>query len=572
MYKSIREQSKKIFFFIKEKKGSAAIILSLMVSGAVLSTIYFSQNIVNWFASSQDRNMEDWEYAFVSQLALNTASYLISHNIILCKKKGWNGHNTLCKWNENSKWNSNGNTITPNDFNMTKKTYNENGKQIFSLVGTVDQKVKDIIDNPHYDIIKYRITFDLVSWKDNSIKSIVGDIPLSACRNMDDLTINREGICPESTACKDNNDQVIPDTMCELNKLGNVNICMNMKNKQIHTEGVCPQSTVCKDNNNKDIPDTRCESIASTDQDYSIVLVSVTTPLEKNNLMKKQVLAGIRRPLSMPLLKVLEEPVCKLSCPSSSTTSSLPECRGEFIPATGENNAKIKMRLLNPGPGAVYAISLLRKDRLLNPNIPEVVEYSATEELIGQAGKEVLLPGESIEFEDFVDCTESVNFEFAKKYTRDPALAGTSQVYTTVNPHATPFKQIIYSLFSLQNPIGVCMADDPDLNVKLPVKDATCPNEYKPDHSCKKGGKCYYSSIEPNRYMSNIAGIATKTTGTTTGTTTGAIGTTTGTTTGATTGTPGSPSNPDDPFPPFIDLPLKQQTVTTVIVELIPPH
>ena len=168
MYKSI----KKIIFSIKKKKGSAAIILSLMVSGGVLSTIYFSQNIVNWFVSSQDRNMEDWEYAFVSQLALNTASYLISHNIVLCKKKGWNGINTLCKWNEDGTWNADGNTdtITPGDFNMEKEKYNENGKHIFSLVGTVDQKVKDIIDNPHYDTIKYRITFDLVDWKDNSIK------------------------------------------------------------------------------------------------------------------------------------------------------------------------------------------------------------------------------------------------------------------------------------------------------------------------------------------------------------------------------------------------------------------
>ena len=209
---------------------------------------------------------------------------------------------------------------------------------------------------------------------------------------MDDLTVNREGICPESTACKDNNDQDIPNTVCELNKLGDANICMDMTTKATHTAGICPQSTTCKDNNGQDIPDTRCESIAHTDQDYSIVLVSITTPLENNDLMKKQLLAGIRRPLSMPLLKVLEEPVCKLSCPSSSTTSALPECRGEFIPATGENNAKIKMKLLNPGPGAVYAISLLRKDRLLNPNIPELIEYSATEELIGQAGKEVLLP------------------------------------------------------------------------------------------------------------------------------------------------------------------------------------
>ena len=81
------------------------------------------------------------------------------------------------------------------------------------------------------------------------------------------------------------------------------------------------------------------------------------------------------------------------------------------------------------------------------------------------------------------------------------------------------------------------MADDPDLNVKLPVKDATCPDEYKPDHPCKNGGKCYYSAVEPNRYMSHISGILN----------------------GHNKGNP-------------ITLADKVTKITTIIIDLVPPH
>ena len=100
---------------------------------------------------------------------------------------------------------------------------------------------RDVIDNPQSDAgdINYRITFDLVNWKETSIQSLIGDIPQSVCRNSTTMSI-REGNCP------------------------------------------LPKSGVnrCKSNNNVDIPNSVCEYISDNDQDYTIVLISVQVPFD----------------------------------------------------------------------------------------------------------------------------------------------------------------------------------------------------------------------------------------------------------------------------------------------------
>lgn len=436
-----------------KKSGSAAIILSLIVSASVLSTIFISQESANWFLSAQSQNIEEWENNFVAQTALAIGGYLVSNNLILCKEAGWKNYDANCKWNSQS-------SVNLSEFNLRSKTVlSVDGKKVLSFKGTVSE---DVIDNPQSDAgdIDYRVTFDLVNWRETSVQNVIGAIPQSVCRDSSTMSM-REGNCP------------------------------------------LPKVNRCKDSNNVNIPDSVCEYISDNDQDYTIVLISVQVPY---NTPVNTVYAGVRRPLSMPLVYIQPPgPICRLACAGAAATS-LPECRGEFIPPSGENLSDVRIRVSNPGPGVVYSLSLLRRDTLLVDNS---VKYKATGELLKQANKEMLLPGEHIIFQDYVDCQDSVSYTFSREATtiRRPFLdpGGIERVgmelYSDVNVHAQPFMNIAYGFFSLVEPVGACMVFD-TVNSMMKSIDGTpaCPNKYSEGQSCGKGGECYYSRIEPNRH------------------------------------------------------------------------
>ena len=435
-----------------KKSGSAAIILSLIVSASVLSTIFISQKSANWFLSSQSKNIEDWEQGYVAQTAMAIGGYLVSNNLILCKEAGWKNYDAKCKWNDTTPMNL-------REFDLRGKTVLDvDGTKVLSFKGVVN---KDIIDNPQSDAgdIDYRITFDLVNWRETSVQNLIGEIPQSVCRDTTTLAI-REGNCP------------------------------------------LPIIDKCKDSNNADIPNSVCEYISNNDQDYSIVLISVQVPF---NTPTSTVYGGVRRPLSMPLVVIQPPgPVCRLAC-SGAIAASLPECRGEFIPPSGDNLSDMRIQVNNPGPGAIYALSLLRQDKYL---LDDSIRYKNTGELLEDAGKEVLLPGEHLVFQDYVDCEDSVSYTFSFERIsvgRNPVWLGGSvtlgtSVYRDVNVHAQPFMQISYGLFSLLEPIGACMAlDTVNLMMKSVEGTPACPNTYKPGQVCGGGGKCYYSHIEPRR-------------------------------------------------------------------------
>ena len=430
------------------KKGSAAIILSLIVSGSVLSTIFISQKSTDWFLSFKDHSSEDWEYNFVGQTALAVGGYLISNNLILCKEAGWKNSDALCKWNDKDP------EMTSSIFFLEEKILtDDNGKSMLSYKGKIE---KEIINNLVSDAkdIEYQITFDLVNWKDTNIQNLIGDIPTSACRDATTMQL-RTGKCES------------------------------------------PKEKICKDESDADIPGSVCEYMSNMDQDYTIVLMSITTPLEKTNTHQRIMYAGARRPLAMPLIMISKEPICRTTCPSNNVATSLPECRGEFVPPNNDNVSDIIVEIINPGPGAVYALSLLRTDKFL---VDDYVEYRTTGELLEDHNKEVLLPNEAFTFQDQINCQDSLKYNFRQSTTKNQSAAG---VYEDINVHIEDFLKLTYGLSSLKEPIGACMAPDDTLNagMKFIPGDPSCPTKYSDEGlvNCGQGGKCYYSHIEPRR-------------------------------------------------------------------------
>ena len=442
--------------FIFKRSGSAAIILSLIVSGSVLSTIFISQKSADWFLSSQSKDVENWEYDFVAQTALAIGGYLVSNNLILCKKAGWEHYDALCKWNDIQ----NVDSMSLDKFQLRNPEVFVRGvsgeRKRLRFEGTIKE---EIIDNPVSNAgnIKYRIIFDLVDWKETSIQNLIGEIPPSVCRDKNTMGI-QEGNCP------------FPE-----------------------------KSESCKDGSNNDIPDSVCEYISDNDQDHTIVLISVEVPLD---VPVRTVYAGVRRPLSMPKVEVIPPgPVCRLSCASGAAGASLPECRGDFIPPTGGNLSDMKIRITNPGPGAIYSLSLLRKDTL-HKDSSETYKFKG--ELLEQVEKEVLLPGEHIIVQDSVDCQDSVSYVFGKKTEKGIKKTKLTVKVEDLNVHGQPFMSVAYGLFSMREPIGVCMVVDETIE----EGDKPCPKEYVPGQPCGEGevGQCYYSHIEPKRYITNDGG------------------------------------------------------------------
>ena len=443
----------------KQKKGSAAIILSLIVSGAILSTIYLSQQSVNSFLSAESKTGEDWEYNFVAKNGMVLGAYFISNNLILCKEGGWDGYGALCKWNDSSSKQLSGFT----GLNNKPVVKTRDGKKILSIKAKLD---KGVINNPikaEQMDIEYELTFDLVNWKDVNISSLIGEIPIGVCRNSD-MTIHDSGSCTSM-------DQV-----------------------------------QCKDSSNNDIPNTVCEQISGMDQDYTIVLISVTTPLN-NDANKRTLYAGLRRPFAIPLVEIQEPgPICELSCASADTAVSLAECRGPFIPNSADDISKVRVKVTNQGPGAMYALNLMREDIFLgnNPDDPaddtQVIRHIVN--LFEPVNKEVLLPGDSFIFEDYVDCADT----FSMKITRAGAWTGTPPSSTStskaVNVHAQPFMTLVYQVDSMSDTVGSCMAVDSNGRLDL-VEGGSCPNTYSPGESCVGAtGECYYSHVEPRRTAS----------------------------------------------------------------------
>ena len=482
--KKVQEILKQLKPMIKatavEQRGSAAIVLSLMVSTAVLSTIFHSQKSIDWFLSSQEQSQFAWVNEFISKYGVTLGGYLVANNLILCREEGWDGDsNLLCKWNEETE-----EEYHFSKFNLKNKTTKTVGnKTLLSFTGTINEEVLSA------RIAKsFTIDFDLVNWKDTDIQGLIGTMPDSLCRDKTTLQVI-SGTCPSHPPAP---------------------------------------NISCKDSSNQDISNSECEYISPVDRDYYIVLISVK-PVETSQAgdTVKTVYAGIRRPLAHIKVTVVEQAKCGLICASAVANQVYPECRGEFQPPTGEEYSSVKMQVLNQGPGALYSLSLLKQNIPLNQNrepIPDSTHYTVTDDVLKRASAQVLLPGKSIVFQDTVHCNDAINYQLktetkvvqgprARRWWRTPSPSGFTGLDTeksptkSINMHGQPFMQVDYTMGSMDTPTGVCIKNANGFNEVI-EGDNLCNNnnEYRPNTTCGQNneGVCRYPHIEPRRKFGRI--------------------------------------------------------------------
>ncbi len=459
------------FRLIGQNRGSAAILLSLIVSGVVATTIYVSQNTVVQFMSAKSRSTSGWQATVVAQYGLNLGAYLVANNLLLCRENyPWLEGGALCKWTHAKKHKSS------SVFSLkSQKEVLVAGRKIQDLPRKALQFTGS--HNVEDKTYEYKITFDLMHFKDTSIQSLIGEIPKFLCRKR----TTKEVIAGSCTA-----------------KMAGM---------------------PCKDFKNKKIAGSFCESIAPLDQDDAVVLIKVDNVVHINN--KKQKLnsnpfyAAIRRPLANISLSVKSSPKCELACTTSVSGFLFPACRSD-IRSNAVGKSPMTIQVTNKGPGVIYALSLLREDRPTYADCdkkPSSCSYKVTAELVKASGKSVLFPGGILEFDDEVDCKQETIYNTRVQTLRTRARWGTggggTSVVTVESPvitqHPQPFITASYFLMTstatLENTRGVCMSGT------SVVEGASCPNDYfqgrgKVCQGNKGKGMCMYSHIEPRRVLS----------------------------------------------------------------------
>lgn len=458
-----RKFVKKVKF---NKRGFATILLSLMVSGSVLTTIYFTQKAAVGFLSDMSQSLEEWEKFLVNDSAQKLATYLVASNLVLCREGGWQGKSVDCKWNTTS------GVANPSEFNLSKPTDSTEG---FSLNGYI------LVEG---DKKKYKMTFDLVNWTDTSIENLIGEIPNYVCRNSANMSIVLGAECPDYDTLPDDN-----------------------KNNQI-----CQKNGVDKSG-------THCEYMKPLDGDYYIVLVKIEVPYEDPVSKLRHVytsLSGIRRPLSMVVFKsIVSGKRCSRSCHVGGTLAFVPDCRDDTIPTPDQTDysglASKIVTIRNEGPGALYKLSLVSTKRDVTDDSQKI---GVTPDIISGANKEVLFPGETLSMEHFYECPMIV---------QDEVVYGTSSTEGpthTVRNSMVPFARLGYHIHVDVSALGSCYtsagktlsASGSNVEVVLPMRNEAehlhsidCnPDKVKDDTACKNaGGFCQYVDIEPRRLFSS---------------------------------------------------------------------
>ncbi len=468
---------------IRRIKGSAAILMALVVSGSVATVIFVSQNTLTQFMSARSKRTVNWQMDLAVQYGLHLGGYLVANNVILCREGGWRAlgdTGPLCKWTDAKEKG----IPSPSDYDLTDKTavvVGEQSRKQLRYNGTKD------IEGQEYS---YQLFFDLVNWKDARMSSLMGEVP---------------------------------DTLCRNTKLQVV-------------EGLCDQADQehCKKPGGADIKGTHCEYIANMDQDMTIVLLKVVILDEDENPVGSPKYAGIRRPLAAITLEVATPPKCELSC-ASGFGGLFPECRSS---PTAESAgiktgvSSMELRVHNQGPGAIYALSLLRMDKPTSSTAScedkaghSDCTYMVTPDLLKFKTIEVFFPGDEFTFTEPVDCSKkTIVKEIVKRQicqggrweNTDCKVGSLTVESVSINPHIQPFSEIVFDLFSMQsmkNSWGACMKEGfatstIDLKDWIVAKDnKDCGPGGIEGKTCGEGkGKCRYPDIEPKRIFAPGSG------------------------------------------------------------------
>ena len=514
---------------LKNTGSATAIMISAMASTAILTTILITQQSASIFVSKKSDVLEQWQAELINRHALTVGGYLISHNLILCKEGGWENEDTICKWTHAD------NGKQPVDFNLTPETINKpkEVENMLSYIGTLtiaDDNNANNNENNSEKKYKYRISFDLTKWKGSDFEPLIGDIPLSTCRNADNLQINTDGLCGDIDGDGEPNNSIdiakalSSEEPAERNK---ALYCRNKNNKKLMNG---------KGGNDK----AECEYISMVDQDHHIVVIRVEShPEDHINPNKKITLSGIRRPLAKINVEVTIPPTCSGKCAANHTGNPYPGCRGRSelsgnpgdtttLQYTDLNGATLEMMITNKGPGAIYSLSLLKTYTELDGHkkiedvksarqIPKV-----TPNLLEQAQKEVLLPNESIRVPDIVPCLSELDIVTSVTSTRLPpprvnqqqqASVTTLQTSTQVrtpdptNIHAQEFMTLKYGFGYLQSSINDGFASCVKNNLVIDDGNQPCLTADQlsgsiTNNPCGNGGICRYPHIEPRKLFS----------------------------------------------------------------------
>ena len=305
---------------INNNKGSMPLWISALGALALMGIITGTQQIMQGFVASKADHHLKVKYDSATKWAINLSAYLITNNLILCRKTDWDTtNNNKCKWNLSAPLPYN----TPADFQLSNETFS-GGKLSYDL------STPDEVDFNLTEDIK--VVFDLVDWDaSGELKKVIGDIPGGVCRNNTTKAVEKTCTASSSiTAC-------IADTDCTTDP--NLNKCVS---------GFC---SCC------DASIQNFEAISNVDQDYDVVLVEIIAGENTANQVKDYV--GIRRPLSRLILSFEESPKCALKCDVGSVASSSASCRSSLK----TDPATVKVKVFNQGPGALYDLSLLREAR-----------------------------------------------------------------------------------------------------------------------------------------------------------------------------------------------------------------
>ena len=142
---------------------------------------------------------------------------------------------------------------------------------------------------------EYKVTFNLINWKESSIENLIGEIPDYICRNINDMSVINDAICPDYIDSSNPADQT-----CSVN-------------------GV-------------DISYSRCEYVSAVDGDHWIVLSKVEVDYNDpiSNLMKNHMLlypAFAALLLLLLFLQLKMEKRCSQSCQVGTVSHFAPDCR-----------------------------------------------------------------------------------------------------------------------------------------------------------------------------------------------------------------------------------------------------
>ena len=445
---------------LRLNKGSAAVLLSFMVSVGVLGTVYITQKMMGGFLSDLSQVMEEWEKHLVTESAQTLGAYLVSNNLVLCREKGWTGKQSKCRWNKEGK-----KAKAPSHFSLSDEMDSTEGL-FYAGKYKVNKSERE-----------YKVRFSLVDWRDTPVENLVGEVPEAVCIDKNTFGVVKDGTCVD------------------------------------YTVSASPIDQACQVNGVED-PNTLCQYLKPVDGDYSIVMIKVEVdykdPVSGKDL-KHIALSGIRRPLSsIKFGVVISGRKCSAACPTGNVVNAFPSCRGENVPMEAGNytgKASNIVSVTNQGPGAIYSLSLMRTAvQLTGPQNKYTIDV--TEDIVAQGGKEeVFLPGQTIRFEYFYDCPIEV------RHTTVHKTGDQDKVEVTSSTRDIPYEKFYYGLnLDEQKPVGVCYkgsgvplsATDNSLadfvlvnNQRIPA--ATCG---KGATACSAGGKtgaCQFVGLEPRR-------------------------------------------------------------------------